>query len=109
MVNGWINRSSRDIKFTKPKSFEELETWDQGHTHECFHNLDIEVINAEIKALHYSAQLFYEKTEVKTKMHSILQDFAVAKLRSFKDWKTKCHVYSKTRQLQVGYGRRIRS
>ena len=41
--------------------------------------MDIEVINAEIKALHYSAHLFYEKTEVKTKMHSILQEFAVAK------------------------------
>ena len=50
-VHGWNNRSLRDIKFRKPKSFEELETWDQGHTYECFHNLDIEVINAEIKAL----------------------------------------------------------
>ena len=78
-VNGWINRSSRDIKFRKSKSFEELESWDQGHTYECFHNLDIEVINAEIKAFHYSAHLFYEKTEVKTKMLSIIQDFAVAK------------------------------
>ena len=45
----------------------------------CFHNLYIEVINGEIKALYYSARLFYEKTEVKTKMHSILQEFAVAK------------------------------
>ena len=78
-VNGWINRSSKDIKMRKPKSFAELETWDQGHTYECFQNLDIEVINAEIKALHYSANLFYEKTEVKTKMNSIIQEFAVAK------------------------------
>ena len=78
-VNGWINRSSRDIKFRKPKSFEELETWDQGYTYKCFHNLDIEVINAEIKALDYSMHLFYVKTEVKTKMLSIIQDFATAK------------------------------
>ena len=78
-VNGWIDRSSKDIKMRKPKSFAELETWDQGHTYECFQNLDIEVINAEIKALHYSANLFYEKTEVKTKMNSIIQEFAVAK------------------------------
>ena len=77
-VNGWINRSEKDIKFRKPKTFAELETWDQGHTYECFHNLDIEVINAEIKALHFSAQLFYEKTEVKTKMLSILQNFAAS-------------------------------
>ena len=49
-VNGWINRSSKDIKMRKPKSFAELETWDQGDTYECFHNLENEVINAEIKA-----------------------------------------------------------
>ena len=40
---------------------------------------EFEVITAEIKALHYCAYLFYEKTEVKTKMLSIIQDFAVAK------------------------------
>ena len=78
-VNGWINRSTRDIKFRKPKTYAELETWDHGHTYECFHNLDIEVINAEIKALHFCAHLFYEKTEVKTKMLSVIQDFVTAK------------------------------
>ena len=89
-VNGWINRSTRDIKFRKPKTFAELETWNHGHTYECFHNLDIEVINAEIKAinyetkaLHFSAHLFYKKTEVKTKMLSIIQEFAVAKSYEF--------------------------
>ena len=56
-----------------------MKTWDQRYTYECFHNLDIEVINAEIKALHFSAHLFYEKTEVKTKLLSIFQDFATAK------------------------------
>ena len=55
--------------------FAELKKWDHGHTCEYVHNLDIEVINAEIKALHFSAHLFYEKTEVKTKMLSIIQDF----------------------------------
>ena len=39
----------------------------------------IEIINAEIKALHFSAHLFYEKAEVKNKSLSIIQDFAVAK------------------------------
>ena len=52
---------------------------DQGHTYQCFHNLDIEVINSDIKALHFSAHLFYEKTEVKTKLLSIIRDFATAK------------------------------
>ena len=37
-VNGWINRSTRDIKFRKPKMYAELETRDHRHTYECFHN-----------------------------------------------------------------------
>ena len=82
-VNGWINRSEKDIKFRKPKTYAELETFENGHTYECFHNLDIEVINAEIKALHFSAHLFYEKAEVKNKMLSIIQEFAVAKSYEF--------------------------
>ena len=52
---------------------------DNGHTYECFHNLEIEVINAEIKALHYSAHLFYEKAEVKQKMSQIINKFAIAR------------------------------
>ena len=82
-VKGWINRTEKDIKFKKPNTYAELETYDYGHTFECFHNLDIEVINAEIRALHYSAHLFYEKTEVKTKMLSLIQDFAIAKSYEF--------------------------
>ena len=66
-VNGWMNRSTRDIKFRKPKTYAELETWDRGHTYACFHNLDIEVINAEIKALHFSAHLLYEKQKSRPK------------------------------------------
>ena len=52
---------------------------DNGHTYECFHNLEIEVINAEINALHYSAHLFYEKAEVKHKMLQVINNFAIAK------------------------------
>ena len=62
-----------------PKTFAELEMWDNGHTYECFHNLEIEVINAETRALHYSAHLFYEKADVKNKLLSIIQDFAIMK------------------------------
>ena len=60
-VSGWINRSIRDIKLKLPTTFDELEKIDRGHTLECFHNLDIDIINAETKALHHSAHLFYEK------------------------------------------------
>ena len=72
-VSGWINRTEKDIKVKMPKTFEELELWNNGHTDKCFHNLDIEVINAETKALHHSAHLFfYEKPDV-TKEHSPLE------------------------------------
>ena len=58
---------------------EELEMWNNGHTYECFHNLDIEVINAETKSLHHSAHLFYEKPDVKSKMLFVTHNFAFTK------------------------------
>ena len=82
-VNGWINRSTRDIKFRKSKTFAELETWDHGHLYECFHNLDIEVINAEIKALHFSAHLFYEKTEVKAKCFPLCKILPLQRITNY--------------------------
>ena len=51
-----------------------------GHTLECFHNLDIDILNAATKAVHLSAHLFYEKAEVKEKLHSLLLNkFATVK------------------------------
>ena len=47
-ASGWMNRSIWEIKFKLHTTFAELETWDQGHTYECFHNLDMEVNNAEM-------------------------------------------------------------
>ena len=78
-VNRWINRSTKDIRFKKPKMFEEVLALDNGHTYKCFHNLEIDVINAEIKALHYNAHLFYEKAEVKQKMMQVINNFAIAR------------------------------
>ena len=79
-VNGWINRSTRDIKFRKPKTFAELETWGYGHTYKFFHNLGIEVINAEIKALHFSAHLFYEKWKSKPKCFLLFKILLLQKI-----------------------------
>ena len=59
-----------------PTTFDELEKFDRGHTLECFHN---DIINAETIALHHSAHLFYEKAEVKEKLHSLLNKFATVK------------------------------
>ena len=60
-------------------SFDELERYNEGHTLECFHNLDIEIINAEIKALHHSALLFFEKAEIKEALFSLVSQFAFQK------------------------------
>ena len=63
-IAGWINRNEKFVKMKMPTTFDELEKYDIGHTLECFHNLNVEIINAEIKALHHSALLFFEKAEI---------------------------------------------
>ena len=62
-----------------PNSFDDLEKYNEGHTLECFHHLDIEVINAEIKALHHSTLLFFEKVEIKETLFSLVSKFAFQK------------------------------
>ena len=46
---------------------------------ECFHNLAVDVINEETKALHHSAHLFYEKKEVKETLHLLLNKCTTGK------------------------------
>ena len=62
-----------------PTTFDELEKYDEGHTLECFHNLNVEIINAEIKALHHSALLFFEKAEIKEVLLGLVANFAIQK------------------------------
>ena len=64
-ISGWINRTENIVKMKMPNNFDEIEKYNEGHTLECFHNLDVDVINAEIKALHHSALLFFEKQKLK--------------------------------------------
>ena len=78
-ISRWVNRSATYIKLKLPTNFNKLETFDRDHALECFHNLDVDIINAETKALHYSAHIFYEKAEVKEKLHSLLNKFATVK------------------------------
>ena len=63
-IAGWINRSEDVIKMKMPSNFDELEKYNEGHNLECFHNLAIEVINEEIKGLHHSALIFFEKADL---------------------------------------------
>ena len=53
---------------------------------EMFHNLDIEVINVEIKALHQSALLLFEMTKIKEKLQSLFQKFAVKNDVTMYEW-----------------------
>ena len=78
-ISGWVNRQEKDLKIKMPDTFDKLESFNEGHNFECFHNLDVDVINAETKALHHSAFLFFEKKEVKEKLYSLLTKFALVK------------------------------
>ena len=63
----WLNCKPEDLGFILPKSFEELENFVDGSNLEVFRCLDKEAINYETNALHLSAHMFFEKTEVKQK------------------------------------------
>ena len=78
-IAGWINRNEKFVKMRMPTTFDELEKYDIGHTLECFHNLNIEIINAEIKALHHSALLFFEKAEIKEVLFGLVTNLAIQK------------------------------
>ena len=41
-----------------PDDFVKLESFSDGQKFECFHNLDMNVLNVETKALHRSAFYF---------------------------------------------------
>ena len=61
----WVNRKEGDLAFTFPDTLEKLELFKDGHLLECFKCWNKEAINYETKALHLSAQKFFEKTDVK--------------------------------------------
>ena len=71
-----ISFTEEDLRIIMLDDFVKVEAFDAGHTFECFHNLDIDVINAETKALHHSAFLFYEQKEVKQKIYQVLAKFS---------------------------------
>ena len=56
-----------------PDTFDKLDSFNEGDNFECFNNLDVDAINAETKALHHSAFLFFKKKEVKEKLYQLLK------------------------------------
>ena len=75
-TSGWVNRQVKDLRIKMPENFDKLESFSSSHLFECFHNLDIDVINAETRALHHSAFLFFGKCEVKEMLYQALAKFA---------------------------------
>ena len=74
--------SAKDLKLKLPTNVDELEKSGNGHMLECFHSLDPDVINTEIKRLHVSAHLLFERAEVIENWHFLLQKFAIVKVAS---------------------------
>jgi hypothetical protein len=73
----WVNRKLEDLKISLPTTFEALEQFKDGHLLECFLNLEKEAINYETKVLHFSAQMFFEKPELKKALYSLVKQFAL--------------------------------
>ena len=59
-----------------PSSFQEIENFEDASNLAVFKCLDKEAINYETTALHISAHMFFERTEVKQVFNLVLQDFA---------------------------------
>ena len=72
----WLSRKPELLKLKAPANFQELVNFSDSSNLECFKCLDKEAINYKTAVLHISAHMFFEKTEVKQKWQSILNDFA---------------------------------
>ena len=66
---------TEDLGLILPKSFQELEEFTGASNFQVFKSLDMEAINYETNAVHLSAHMFFERTEVKQKLNMILQEF----------------------------------
>ena len=70
-----MNTQVNDLKIRMPETFDKLESFCEVYKFEWFHNLYIDVINAEIKALHHSAFLCFKRKEIKDKLYQLLGKF----------------------------------
>ena len=71
----WLNRKPEDFGVILPSSFQEIENFEDASSLAVFKCLDKEAINYETMALHISAHMFFERTEVKQVFNLVLQDF----------------------------------
>ena len=64
------------LNIKAPVNFQELVNFSGSRDLECFKSLDKEAINYETSVLHVSAHMCFERTEVKQRLHSIINEFA---------------------------------
>jgi len=72
----WLNRKPEMLNIKAPVSFQELVNFSGSRDLECFKSMDKEAINYETSVLNVSAHMFFERTEVKQKLQSIINEFA---------------------------------
>ena len=72
----WLNRNPEMLNIKAPVSFQELVNFSGSHDLECFKSMEKEAINHETSVLHISAHMFFERTEVKQKLQSVINEFA---------------------------------
>ena len=72
----WLSHEPEDLGLILPISFQELEEFTGASNLQVFKCLDMEGINYETNAIHLSAHMFFERTEVKQKLNMIFQEFA---------------------------------
>ena len=66
----WLNRKLEMLNLKAPVNFQDLVNFSDPSNLECFKCMDKEAINYETSALHISANMCFEKTEVKQKWQS---------------------------------------
>ena len=72
----WLNRKPEMLNIQAPVSFQELVNFSGSRDLECFKSMEKEAINHETSVLHISAHMFFERTEVKQKLQSVINEFA---------------------------------
>ena len=72
----WLNRKPEMLNIKAPDSFQELVNFSGSRDLECFKSMEKEAINHETSVLHISAHMFFERTEVKQKLQSVINEFA---------------------------------
>ena len=76
VFKNWLNRKPEMLNLKAPVSLQELVNFSGSRDLECEKSMEKEAINYETSVLHISAHMFFERTEVKQKLQSVIKEFA---------------------------------